>query len=514
MITRPFSTILTKSITSGNITRPFISGISDKEVLSKQAEQAKSEAEEVGGFWNILKSTIKGLPQATMKTFSSTTEKVKEIKKDLLNIEPVKTDVWKDVYDKTLGQIAGAVKQEGKNLLEMWEASKSNSASKQLSTALKTTAGAVNIAFSPISALFGAAEKIPVIGTVAKLATLPFDITGDAGRTLFQSALKITPIPKADKDILDEAVGEIGTLAGQIILGGKIMEVSLKKIQSKYGKEGAKIIEEKAKEKAEATPEEVKVKIRQGKQGKTQEFPMETKIIREFPRPKTRAEQETLAQEMGFKPELAPKEPTPRQLAQEAQAQELGHKPEFEKTTGAVSERLVEEFAQEYGYKPKEISPVERTTFFNELNKASNLIKSDQNKAYRVGMRLETATEAESVATNILLAHKALEVGDFSLYNRLTGNRSLAQFGRGQGIVLEKLSSGNSMDTMTKEFISYRLEKLGSKSFKGIDQTKSLQERGTQALKNKTKEISRETEKFNLTKEELSINNFLDKIIC
>ncbi len=205
---------------------------------------------------------------------------------------------------------------------------------------------------------------------------------------------------------------------------------------------------------------------------------------------------------------------TPKQQAIEARAQELGYKPTIEKTAGAVSERLTEELAQEYGYRPSEIPPAERITFKNETMKATDLIKSDPNKAYRTGMGIEKATDAERVATNIVLSEKALQEGDFSLYNRLMQNRSLAQLGRGQGIVLEKLSSGNSMSSMAKDLISTRLENLGKKYLKGIDQTISLKEKGAQIIKKEIENIKTETKKINIPKEELSWNNFLEKITC
>src|SRR3990167_994372 len=87
------------------------------------------------------------------------------------------------------------------------------------------TSGA-GIIFSPISAVFGAAQKLPVLKPAADLMSIPFEVTGEIGKfgaDRFVDALGVV-VDKKTQDELRPAFQEAGTLVGQLWLGGKVME--------------------------------------------------------------------------------------------------------------------------------------------------------------------------------------------------------------------------------------------------------------------------------------------------
>ena len=83
---------------------------------------------------------------------------------------------------------------------------------------------AAQVVFSPISAAFSAAEKLPVLKEAADILQIPFAVTGKIGSFAADTFVDVLPIDQKSKDILKPAFEEIGALAGQIILGGKVMK--------------------------------------------------------------------------------------------------------------------------------------------------------------------------------------------------------------------------------------------------------------------------------------------------
>ncbi len=104
-----------------------------------------------------------------------------------------------------------------------------------------------------------------------------------------------------------------------------------------------------------------------------------------------------------------------------------------------------------------------------DANKAVDLINEDPQKAYRIAMGIDESKDVTSTGVNIAMAEKALDVGDDSLYARLTKNRSLAQTRRGQEISAERGSvTNNTTSRYVKELIAMRMEMLDKKHFKNV----------------------------------------------
>lgn len=87
--------------------------------------------------------------------------------------------------------------------------------------------GIAQTAFSPITGLFSLAEKTPGLKQVADTINLPFTGAGFVGSFGTGKIIDWIPesvLPKESKDIIRVPLQELGSLASQVLLGGKIME--------------------------------------------------------------------------------------------------------------------------------------------------------------------------------------------------------------------------------------------------------------------------------------------------
>ena len=166
---------------------------------------------------------------------------------------------------------------------------------------------------------------------------------------------------------------------------------------------------------------------------------------------------------------------------------------------------------------------IEGSLGYNPLNlekdaqKAVELVSTDKQKAYRIGMGIETSTEVTSTAVNIALAEVALKEGNTSLYSQLIKNRSLEQTRRGQEIVAEKGSiSDNNTSRYVKELIAARMDSLGNKYLADLKLTlKSKQSKKSNAIGIIDQEISKQQEKIkNKTIDFKEAQSLLDKLTC
>lgn len=152
--------------------------------------------------------------------------------------------------------IAGT-KKAGEGLYQV--AAEPGVANKVAGTA-KLISGLAEAAFSPLTGLFKIAENTPGLKQVADTINIPFTASGFVGSWSTGKAIDWIPdsiLPKESKDIIKGPLQEVGALAGQIVIGGKIM----KNIE-RYASEGKIITPEEAKKiVAESTSVENKIPI-------------------------------------------------------------------------------------------------------------------------------------------------------------------------------------------------------------------------------------------------------------
>src|SRR5258705_2939004 len=194
-------------------------------------------------------ATLKQTPQTlqqTAKSVKSTTavvnafqsiypqlnQTMKDLRIDPLSFQANPKKALQDGYDTIKAAITKDAPKIG-DYFKQYGASLPNNP-KQVGQAGTAAAAAGNIVFSPISALFAAANDIPVLGTAAKLITLPFTVLGESGTGISNTIIDRLPISQAAKDQIKPGLGEIAALAAQLI-GGAGLGGEKARLTEKFG---------------------------------------------------------------------------------------------------------------------------------------------------------------------------------------------------------------------------------------------------------------------------------------
>ena len=99
-------------------------------------------------------------------------------------------------------------------------------AAQKVADTAKLVSNTANALFSPITGLFEISSKIPGLKQVSDTLGLPFQAAGFAGSWASGKAIDWIPdsiLPQESKDIIKQPIQDLFSLAGQVILGGKIM---------------------------------------------------------------------------------------------------------------------------------------------------------------------------------------------------------------------------------------------------------------------------------------------------
>lgn len=214
----------------------------------------------------------------------------------------VKTTVAHPIkaVENALGAGVGAITGAFKNVMNQPGNLLSNyTENKPISNKIADFANAISAdvgaAFSPVGAVFAAAEQIPVLKQAADVVNGVFTATGNIVKFPVEGFIKALPIDQASKDLLAPAFGDLGALAGQIVLGGKVMEY----VQAKVipGKEVVIPKEDivKLKEEAKTYTEQAKTNLQKTTKP-TQVTEQPTQITKkiEIPQEKVNADAEIL----------------------------------------------------------------------------------------------------------------------------------------------------------------------------------------------------------------------------
>lgn len=489
----------------------------------------------------IKQGVARNLPGTLSEMFASTVASVKDIVMNPLNVYNSPKEFAATLYDSTIKEVYHTDKDEIQRVKNLFSDIGNKSKLTTVEQGIKATTGAANVLFTPISAFFGAVNSIPLVGTVSKLVTLPFSLGADVGKVAFGKALDVMPVSQEVKTKLKDAVEEVGSLAGMLVVGGKLYEKGgevikreTPKLFKKFGETDAKVIIEKAQEKAQASVETPKPSTPfQLAHEKAQTTPIETPKI-EVPKTEVKVEPKAttpfgqLHEQMQTEPLTKTPEPASVKIEPKAGGPQIST-PEPLKTQGeAISGQIKgtdknSEFTSRVFERMKVEHPeltgdltVERMNLEKDAQKAVELVVKDKQKAYDIAMGKEKSSDVTATATNIALAEQALKEGNNELYAKLITNRSLEQTRRGQEIVAEKGSvKDNSLARYVKELISQRLEKVGKnylgdlkENFKG----KSSKERATAKIDSEVGKLETRIKQKKLdVKTALSL---LDKLTC
>lgn len=194
---------------------------------------------------NTATAPAKFVSDNAERLFPSTSQTVKELGVDPLSL---KADPRKALSD-VVANLKTTTETQTQNYRDMFE---QPTVAGKVGAGLNTAKGFADIAFSPVTTLFTAANDIPVLGSIAKIVSLPFNVAGDAGKDAGIQAVKDLPISQAAKDKIGPGIEEIYALAAQIMAGGAIHESVKTELVNRFGAKDAATIEAKAQEMATA----------------------------------------------------------------------------------------------------------------------------------------------------------------------------------------------------------------------------------------------------------------------
>ena len=190
------------------------------------------------------------------RTFPSTKEILEEFKMDPLSLR----ENPKEAISSAWNSLKESVAQSAPKISKLFTEEKAKEiSSKELGKELEAVSAFGHIVFAPISALFEGMNKVPVLGSVSRLISLPFVAGGEAASGISGEIVDELPIPDKDKENIKQGIQEISALATQLVIG-KITHIGTKKVKelkTKFGEKDAQMIVNKAQEFAEQAKEPV-----------------------------------------------------------------------------------------------------------------------------------------------------------------------------------------------------------------------------------------------------------------
>jgi hypothetical protein len=218
------------------------------------------QTQRTGGATDIAPTYETGAGGDVLKAYPSTMQTLVDLQIDPLSLKADPTKAISSAWDS----IKGSVAQEAENIKNLFS---SKSVSEAVGGTEKTIAGAAVAVLSPLTALFSGADKIPILGTVSRLISLPFQLLGDAGPDTAKVIVdKLSMISQKAKNDIVDGTGQMLALAGQFALGKISADVLSEKkaaLEARFGAEDAKTIVDKAQQMAQAKATETpKVEVR------------------------------------------------------------------------------------------------------------------------------------------------------------------------------------------------------------------------------------------------------------
>ena len=253
-------------------------------------------------FLSGLGDTFKGI-------YSGTNNVIDSIKQDPWSSKDAPTStsdirtygplvITKQSKDAIINSVVDSVKKEGqsiKNYFNTVMMPSNASTGQKIAANTNLAKDSLNLAFTPITALFAGAEKVPVIGTVVKtLVGIPMAAIGDTAGYGSDTIINALPISQKTKDEIKPGLRDLSSLIAQIWVGGKTAE-AIKLIKEKYTPIEAKTIIDEANKAVDEkidphnilNPEEKKTVLEQNKSKFSDNFekPKPVEIPKSLPAP-------------------------------------------------------------------------------------------------------------------------------------------------------------------------------------------------------------------------------------
>lgn len=448
------------------------------------------------------------------RSVPGTLETLAELQVDPLSLKQNPLNAISAVWEN----LKGAVKNEAQNIKELFSAKRPTEA---IGKGLETIAGAGGVVFSPITALFEGANKIPVLGSISRLIGLPFVATGEITSDVLGKVVDKLPISEQAKQDIKPGIQEIAALASQIALG-KVAQVGEKKfaeLTKKFGPEDAITIVDQAHRLANQAKEPIPQPLAEQLSRVKTEKPAEATPIAETIKPIEKVkgvpkEPESLAQEV-VKPAALPEEVKPakpskqfievprEQLPVKTEGAEKGVSALEARIKGIVNDDNVKLAKAEAKEKGLDISIYDKMNKADQIRKAAEYV--EKNPQYKVLEILKgNEPEPKGILRNALmiaLEQKSLREKNIDLAVKLASLRSTRM---GQEISILTEIQGDNPISGLDAIIRARREAVERKLKPG----EKIETRKQTLMDEATKETNR----FKLKLEE--VNKLLESIVC
>jgi hypothetical protein len=177
--------------------------------------------------------------------FPSTLQTLSELQLDPLSLKADPRQALTDRAKSIYTTIAG----EGQNIKNIFT---EPTIAGKVGAGLQSLAGVVNVALSPITSLFTAANDIPVLGSLSRLIGVAFGVLGETGHVEAKAIVdKIPGLSPDAKTKIADGFGAILGLANQFAVGGITEELARAKLEPRFGSVDTQTIIDKAKTVAE-----------------------------------------------------------------------------------------------------------------------------------------------------------------------------------------------------------------------------------------------------------------------
>ncbi len=175
----------------------------------------KSFQDEQKGIRPVSKQPVGEVPTLLQgnTNFSGTLQSLVDLENNPLNLPTAET---KNPFVAAWDSLKTSVENGAEKVAEYLIARTPSEKVGKLAGAVSGIAGSF---FSPITALFEGANQVPVLGSVSKLISLPFQAAGEGGANIGGAVVDALPVSQQVKDNLKPGIQEIFSLAGQLALG-------------------------------------------------------------------------------------------------------------------------------------------------------------------------------------------------------------------------------------------------------------------------------------------------------
>lgn len=197
--------------------------------LTAEASAAKEASDKANSVSGIFKQTLSNIWESTKTYVADSAKQAFSFEKSLLT-NPVAT------YKKAVGGFSDAIIEHASQGFDNGVAGMSGlfedykkgtgSTAGDVANLARILSGTAGVLFSPISGTISGAQKVPVLRQIADVINAPATVLDIGARYSTGAVFDAIPeqyLSPASKEILKQPIGDLASLAAQIVIGSKVM---------------------------------------------------------------------------------------------------------------------------------------------------------------------------------------------------------------------------------------------------------------------------------------------------